>query len=132
MAKEITTQDEMEQIEALEKEAHGNSDAAIYTRKLNRPFTYEGKTAEALHFDFNSLTGADTLSIEAELNHRMKNLVLPQLSWEFMTLMAVRACTDRDANELRVVDEKFLKALPMGDYNAIIGAARNFLLLSGL
>lgn len=130
MAKEITTQDEVEQVEALEKEAQESPDASVFTRKLNKPFTYENTTVEALHFDFNSLSGEDTIAIEAELNRRMKNLVLPHLSWEFMTLMAVRACTDRGANGLRVVDEKFLKTLPMGDYNAIIGAARTFLLLS--
>ena len=130
MSKEITTQDEMEQIEALEKEAQENPEASVFTRRLNKPFTYENTTIEALHFDFNSLRGEDTLAIEAELNRRMKNMVLPHLSWEFMTLMAARACTDRGANSLRVVDEKFLKALPMGDYNAIIGAARTFLLLS--
>ena len=33
---------------------------------------------------------------------------------------------------MRLVDEKLLKALPMRDYNRIVGAARNFLLLSGL
>lgn len=87
---------------------------------------------EQLDFDFGSLTGMDTLAIEAELNHRLKNLMYPHLSWEFMTLMAVRACTTRDANDMRVVDEKFLKALPMRDYNRIMGAARNFLLASGL
>lgn len=131
MSKETTTQDEMEQIEALEKEAQEAPDVSVYTRKLRKPFTYANTTVEALHFDFSSLTGEDSIAIEAELNRRMKNLVLPQLSWEFMTLMAVRACTDRGANDLRVVDEKFLKALPMGDYNAVIGAARAFLLLSG-
>ena len=131
MSKEITTQDEIEQVEALEKEAREDPDTTVFTRKLNKPFTYEGKTAEELHFDFSSLTGNDVISIEAEMNRRMKNLVLPHLSWEFMTLMAARACTDRDANGLRVADEKYLKALPMGDYNAIIGAARTFLLLSG-
>lgn len=131
MTKENTTRDEIEQVGALEKEAQENPDASVYTRKLKKPFTYENKTVEELHFDFSTLSGEDTIAIAGELNRRMKNLILPHLSWEFMTLMAVRACTDRGANDLRVVDEKFLKALPMGDYNAIIGAARNFLLLSG-
>ncbi|MDE6260411.1 MAG: hypothetical protein K2M42_06050 [Oscillospiraceae bacterium] len=130
MARDTMVQDEMEQVENLKKEAQEIPDASVYTRQLKKPFTYENKTVERLDFDFNSLTGTDSIAIEAELNRRMKNLVLPQLSWEFMTLMAVRACTNRDGNDLRVVDEKFLKALPMRDYNAIIGAARNFLLLS--
>lgn len=47
MAKEITTQDEMEQVEALEKEAQESPDASVFTRKLNKPFTYENTTVEA-------------------------------------------------------------------------------------
>ena len=131
MAKEITT-DEQAQAEALEKEQSAQPDLERYTHKLARTFTYENKTVEQLDFDFGSLTGMDTLAIEAELNHRLKNLMYPHLSWEFMTLMAVRACTTRDANNMRMVDEKLLKALPMRDYNRIVGAARNFLLASGL
>ncbi len=100
----------------------------MYTHKFKRPFTYENKTVERLDFDFGALTGEDTIAIEAELNHRLKSLMYPHLSWEFMTLMAVRACTTRGANDLRIVDERFLKALPMRDYNCIVGAARNFLL----
>ena len=132
MAKEPITTDEQAQAEDLEKEQSAQPDPELYTHKLARPFTYENKTVEQLDFDFGSLTGMDTLAIEAELNHRLKNLMYPHLSWEFMTLMAVRACTTRDANDMRVVDEKFLKALPMRDYNRIMGAARNFLLASGL
>ena len=132
MAKEPITTDEQAQAEALEKEQSAQPDPELYTHKLARPFTYENKTVEQLDFDFCSLTGMDTLAIEAELYHRLLYLMYPHLSWEFMTLMAVRACTTRVANALRVVDENVLKALPMRDYNRIMGAARNFLLASGL
>ena len=132
MTKDKILTDEQAQDEVMEKEQAAQPDPALYTHKLEKPFTYENKTVNELHFDFGTLTGADTLAIEAELNHRMKNLMYPHLSWEFMTLMAVRACTTRDGNGLRVVDEKLLKALPMRDYNRIVGAARNFLLGSGL
>ena len=132
MTKDKILTDEQAQDEVMEKEQAAQPDPALYTHKLEKPFTYENKTVNELHFDFGTLTGADTIAIEAELNHRMKNLMYPHLSWEFMTLMAVRACTTRDGNGLRVVDEKLLKALPMRDYNRIVGAARNFLLGSGL
>ncbi|MEY8313253.1 hypothetical protein AALA61_15050, partial [Oscillospiraceae bacterium 42-9] len=142
MAKEITTQDEMEQVEALEKEAQEHPDASVFTRKLNKPFTYENTTVEALHFDFSSLSGEDTIAIEAELNRRMKNLVLPHLSWEFMTLMVVRACTDRGANGLRGQTEAWQKNAEaqayqeacqnlMGEYSAVmVEAAENSLRLT--
>ena len=130
MTKDKILTDEQAQDEVMEKEQAAQPDPALYTHKLEKPFTYENKTVDELRFDFGTLTGADTIAIEAELNHRLKNLMYPHLSWEFMSLMAVRACTTRDGNGLRVVDEKLLKALPMRDYNRIVGAARNFLLLS--
>lgn len=132
MSKENIITDEQAQDEVMEKEQAAQPDPDVYTHKLARPFTYENKTVTELSFDFSTLTGNDTVAIESELNHRLKNLMYPHLSWEFMTLMAVRACTTRGENGLRVVDEKFLKALPMRDYNRIVGAARNFLLASGL
>lgn len=128
MQKETTTKDEMEQVSQVEAALENATDPGIYTHRLKKPFTFDGKTVEEMHFDFDSLTGADTLAISAEMNRRFKNLVLPHLSWEFMTLMAVRACTDRDEKGIRLVNEKLLQALPMRDYNTIVGKVRDFLL----
>ncbi|MEH2934061.1 hypothetical protein [Acutalibacter sp. JLR.KK004] len=128
MQKETTTKDEMEQVSQVEAALENAPDPGTYTHRLKKPFTFDGKTVEEMHFDFDSLTGADTLAISAEMNRRFKNLVLPHLSWEFMTLMAVRACTDRDNKGIRLVNEKLLQALPMRDYNTIIGKVRDFLL----
>ncbi len=130
MQKETTTKDEMEQVSQVEAALENAPDPGTYTHRLKKPFTFDGKTVEEMHFDFDSLTGADTLAISAEMNRRFKNLVLPHLSWEFMTLMAVRACTDRDEKGIRLVNEKLLQALPMRDYNTIVGKVRDFLLTS--
>ena len=130
MQKETTTKDEMEQVSQVEAALENAPDPGTYTHRLKKPFTFDGKTVEEMHFDFDSLTGADTLAISAEMNRRFKNLVLPHLSWEFMTLMAVRACTDRDNKGIRLVNEKLLQALPMRDYNTIVGKVRDFLLTS--
>lgn len=108
MQKETTTKDEMEQVSQVEAALENAPDPGTYTHRLKKPFTFDGKTVEEMHFDFDSLTGADTLAISAEMNRRFKNLVLPHLSWEFMTLMAVRACTDRDEKGIRLVNEKLL------------------------
>ena len=128
MQKETTTKDEMEQVSQVEAALENAPDPGTYTHRLKKPFTFDGKTVEEMHFDFDSLTGADTLAISAEMNRRFKNLVLPHLSWEFMTLMAVRSCTDRDGKGIRLVNEKLLQALPMRDYNTIVGKVRDFLL----
>ena len=130
MQKETTTKDEMEQVSQVEAALENAPDPGTYTHRLKKPFTFDGKTVEEMHFDFDSLTGADTLAISAEMNRRFKNLVLPHLSWEFMTLMAVRACTDRDGKGIRLVNEKLLQALPMRDYNTIVGKVLDFLLTS--
>ena len=130
MQKETTPKDEMEQVSQVEAALENAPDPGTYTHRLKKPFTFDGKTVEEMHFDFDSLTGADTLAISAEMNRRFKNLVLPHLSWEFMTLMAVRACTDRDEKGIRLVNEKLLQALPMRDYNTIVGKVRDFLLTS--
>ena len=130
MQKETTTKDEMEQVSQVEAALENAPDPGTYTHRLKKPFTFDGKTVEEMHFDFDSLTGADTLAISAEMNRRFKNLVLPHLSWEFMTLMAVRACTDRVEKGIRLVNEKLLQALPMRDYNTIVGKVRDFLLTS--
>ena len=128
MQKETTTKDEMEQVSQVEAALENAPDPGTYTHRLKKPFTFDGKTVEEMHFDFDSLTGADTLAISAEMNRRFKKLVLPHLSWGFMTLMAVRACTDRDGKGIRLVNEKLLQALPMRDYNTIVGKVRDFLL----
>ena len=130
MQKETTTKDEMEQVSQVEAALENAPDPGTYTHRLKKPFTFDGKTVEEMHFDFDSLTGADTLAISAEMNRRFKNLVLPHLSWDFMTLMAVRACTDRDEKGIRLANEKLLQALPMRDYNTIVGKVRDFLLTS--
>ncbi|NBK80146.1 hypothetical protein D5272_16590 [bacterium D16-76] len=115
MQKETTTKDEMEQVSQVEAALENAPDPGTYTHRLKKPFTFDGKTVEEMHFDFDSLTGADTLAISAEMNRRFKNLVLPHLSWEFMTLMAVRACTDRDEKGIRLVNEKL-----MSEYNDVL------------
>ena len=45
--------------------------------------------------------------------------------------MAIRACTNRDDNGIRILDDDFLKAMPFMDYQKIFMSARRFLLRSG-
>ena len=61
-----------------------------------------------------------------------KTLVTPSFTGAFLAGMAVRACTDRDANGIRIVDADMLRALPIRDYQNIYMSARRFLLRSGL
>ena len=38
-----------------------------YTHTFAKPFTYEGETHDKLSFDWTTLTGRDSLAIEAEI-----------------------------------------------------------------
>lgn len=104
-------------IPAEEEKAGGKS----YTHSLNPPFTYEGKTWGNLTFHWGQLTAKDSLIIENEMAAAGKVLVVPELSGEFLSRMAVRAC------EEKIALNAFM-ALPLGDYNKIRSRARSFLL----
>ena len=93
------------------------------TVQLSRPFTYEGETYAELRFDWDKLTGEDSLSIENELQAQGKFVVAPTFSGEYLVRMAARACTAKIGQDL-------IRALPISDYNRIRSAARSFLLRS--
>lgn len=97
--------------------------ASTVTVRLSRPADYEGKTYTDLTFDFDRLTGEDSLSIEAELQAQGKFVVSPTFSGEYLVRMAARACTV-------CIGQDMIRALPISDYNRIRSAARSFLLRS--
>ena len=82
-------------------------------------------------FDFDALTGNDSLAIENEMLAHGKTLVLPAYTGEYLTGMAARACTERSADGKRVVGTDTIRALPLGDFQAICGRSRTFLLRAG-
>ena len=105
-------------------EAEAAVSANTFTYTFTKPFTYEGKTYEALTFDWDRLTGKDALAIEGELQALGKAVIVPEFSGEYLIRMAARACTERIGSDL-------LCAVPISAYNRIRGAARSFLLRSG-
>ena len=94
-----------------------------YTHTFRKPFTYMNKTYTELRFDWDSLTGQDGLSIEAELQALGTPVVVPAFSGAYLIRMAAKACTEKigsDAFEL----------MSLADYNRVRSAARSFLLIS--
>lgn len=108
---------------AAEQEAAEST--SIVTVQLSRPVAYENDTYRELSFDFDKLTGEDSLSIENELQAQGKFVVAPTFSGEYLVRMAARACTVKIGQDL-------IRALPISDYNRIRNAARSFLLHSEL
>lgn len=116
---------------ALEAEAKAGPDAMTYTHTFDEPFGFRGHTVTELTFNWGGLTGEDFEAIEDDMLRHGKTLVTPSFTGAFLAGMAVRACTNRDANGIRIVDADMLRALPIRDYQKIYMSARRFLLRSG-
>jgi len=130
------------EMEQLARQAKAMEDAAKaeaaaggwgqFTHVFQTPFVYEDKIFDSLTFDWEKLTGMDSLAIESELLTRTgRAVVSPKFSGEYLAGMAVRACTSRTAEGKRL-DRNTLLALPLGVFQKICGSARNFLILSEL
>lgn len=114
----------------LEAEANNEPDILSYTHTFKKPFEFNGHTITELTFDWGGLTGEDFQAIEDDMLRHGKTLVVPAASGPFLAGMAVRACTNRDSNGIRIVDADLLRALPLRDYQKIYMGARRFLLHS--
>ncbi|MCR2026887.1 hypothetical protein [Anaerotruncus colihominis] len=125
--------DMTEAAERLEQEAkRSDADHSSYTHVFQPSFIYEGRTYDTLTFNWDALTGKDSLAIEAEMMLKGKTLILPAYTGEYLVGMAARACTYRDDSGNRTVNTNTICALPLKDFQAICNRARNFLLRAGL
>jgi hypothetical protein len=104
--------------EVEEEAAIGN----LYVHIFKVPFEYMGKKYDALTFDWDSLTGQDGLSIQAELTALGKSAPIPALSAEYQIRVAAKACTEKIGSDA-------FGLISLRDFNKITNAARNFLLL---
>lgn len=119
------------QAEELEASARSEADSGTYTHVFKRPFTHEGVTYEQLTFNWESLSGKDSVAIERELRGINVTVVLAEFTPEYLAAMAARACTYRNADGFRTVNRDLLYALPLREFRQICNAARRFLLRSG-
>ena len=74
--------------EAAAKAKAEQGNASAYVHKLKKPFTFEGCTIEELSFDFDRLTGNDSLAIEDELQSMNKPVIVPTFSGQYLIRMA--------------------------------------------
>lgn len=108
--------------EAVKKQA-GELSPGTYTHRFSSPFEWMGKTYEELAFDFGKLRGRDALAIYLELAYKGIPVYGPRSSPQYLVRMASRACgLGADAFD----------AMPLRDFEAIIGRAKAFLPLSVL
>jgi len=122
-----TKQDKNLSTNEAEIEAEKNFDDMTDTGKepfkLRKPVLNNGEELKELTFDFEKLTGADSLEIQAELDAIGKTAAVPAYSSEYLVRMAIRAC-EQD------VDIGFFKRLSIVDFNKIMMRMRFFLIAS--
>ena len=115
------------QAEKQLEEAKAAPDDGSYTHVFKKPFTYEGTTYESLTFDWEHLTGKDSLNIERELRLHGLTVVRAEYTPEYLISFAARACTYRDEAGKRKVSAFTIQAMPVRDFRAICAKARIFL-----
>jgi len=122
MAENNMNIDEQE-LETAQEEAMKEESTKL-TVKLRKPLEYNGASYNELHFDFEKLTGKDSLEVESEIERRTGGtVVVPAINAEYLTCLSARACEEpvgRDA----------LLSLNLSDFNHIRNIARNFMLRS--
>ncbi len=118
---EIKTEQEQE-FEEAEKEA-AEEPSSLYVHKFKKPFKWQGQEYTELHFDFESLTGEDSLNIEAELQSRGTMVMVPAFSGPYLIGMSARACQEKLGTDA-------FRKMPINDFVRIRTRARNFLMTS--
>ncbi len=108
-----------EEFAVAKKEAKESK--SVYVHKFAKPFTYAEKTYEELTFEWDKLTGADSLAIEGEIAALGKVVITPEFSGEYLIRLAAKACTEKIGSDV-------LSAMSLRDYNKIRGKARSFLM----
>lgn len=103
-----------------------------YTHEFSPPFTYGGNTVEKLTFNWSALTGRDSISIEREIAAATKGRGAENFGREHMALIATRACSARNDNDMRIVSMDFMEALPIVDFEEITAMGRLFFRAWGL
>ena len=118
----ITQEEQDREYEVAAAEAAKDT-SSHYVHKFKKPFAWEGKEYKELVFDFDKLTGEDSLNIEAELQAKGIGVLGPSFSGHYLIRMAARACN------VPIGTDAFQR-MPLKDFVRIRTKARNFLMES--
>lgn len=94
---------------------------STFTHQFKKPFVYDGNEYKTLTFDFEGLSGNDTLQIERELARQGRTVIVPEFNGDYLAHMASKACEEE-------IGVDAFGMMSLRDFNAIRGAARRFLL----
>ncbi len=107
----------IEAVDEIEKEQNGK-----YVHKFKKPFNFEGKEYNEITFDFEKLTGNDMVSVEAEMQSKNEYALAPEISRSLQSKIAAKASG---------IGSDVIEAMPIGDFNKITNAVRDFLVNTG-
>lgn len=122
MDNNITNINGMEEEELEQAQEEAKKAENLFTLKCKKPFTYEGNEYSELSFDFDGLTGRDSLDVERELAVRGIQVAVPAFSGEYIIRIAAKACTDA-----KIGSDAF-ERMSLKDYNRLRSKVRNFLM----
>lgn len=95
--------------------------AEVFTLKFRKPMEYEGKTYKELHFDFDKLTGNDSLAIEEEVEVLTgRQVLLHAYNSRYLLGFAARSCTEKVGSDM-------FGCMPVPEFNSVKNAVRRFL-----
>ena len=120
--------DEEELTAAQEEAEKDDAQKTVDTGKriviLKKPIERMGTLYKELHFDFDKLTGKDSLEVEDEIEKTTHlTVVAPALNLEYLIRISARACDEP-------IGRDDILNMGLSDFNHIRNMARNFMLRS--
>ena len=106
-----------EQLEAMK----GTEEFGAYTHEFKNGIKYNDKTFNSLTFNFDKLTGADSLAISRELASLGVIVVVQAMEPQYLIRVCARACEESIGYDI-------FESMPIRDFNKITSMARSFLL----
>lgn len=97
-------------------------ESGVQTIFLRKPVKYAGNEYTELSFDFDKLTGQDSLNIEGELASLGKSSMPSAINSEYLIRIAAKACTSNVGSDI------FTSYMSLLDHMEVTKMARNFLL----
>lgn len=123
MDNNITSINGMQEEELDKAKEEAKKAVDLFTLKLKKPLSYEGTDYNEISFDFDGLTGRDSLDVERELSMRGLQVAVPAFSGEYIIRIAAKACTSPLGSDA-------FEAMSLKDYNRLRSKVRNFLMAS--
>lgn len=107
-----------------EAETENKEDATKRVMTLKKPIEKMGTLYKELHFDYDKLTGMDSLEVEDEIEKTTgMTVVAPALNLQYLIRISARACDEPIGS-----DDIF--RMNLSDFNHVRNMARNFMLRS--